>query len=174
MFKRDTNEFFHQHLTHPSVTAKERVVHGMQQLTLALQEFPFSNYSDQLEAIQDLQNALGQWSREMTIKAQDPPLPQVTTIKDRWDERLSPTAQQPAPGVRQPSPRVETPSPRVKALPSLVIPPALPRVQLPVETDTQPVAARTRSCQTPSPPSRTTSPDGLVAHRTCSRNICTL
>ena len=95
----------------------------MQQLTPALQKSLSSHSSDQLEAIQALQNALGKWSEDMNIKAQEPPPLPVPTIKYRWDERLSPTAQQPAPRVRQPSPRVEPPSPRVQAPPPRVLPP---------------------------------------------------
>ena len=63
----DTIEFCHQHLTQPSVTAEDRVLHWMQQLTLALQESPYSNSSEQLEAIQALQNALGKWFGDMTV-----------------------------------------------------------------------------------------------------------
>ena len=96
----DTIEFRHQHLTQPSATDEDRVLHGMQQLTSALQKSPSSHSSDQSEAIQPLQNALGKWSGDMTIKPQEPSPPPVPTIKDRWDERLYPTSQQPAARVR--------------------------------------------------------------------------
>ena len=66
---------------------------------------------------------------------------------------------------------VVTPYPRVQAPPLRVLPHALPRVQLTVDPNIQPVYARTRSCQTPSTLKTTTSPDGPVAHRTRSRNI---
>ena len=107
----------------------------------------------------------------MNITSQDPPPPPVPTIKDRRDERLSPTAHHPAPGLRQPSTRVEPPPPRAHAPPPRVLPPALPRVQLPVEPDTQPVDTQTRSHQTPSTPKPTIPPDSTVAHHTRSRKI---
>ena len=76
----DTIEFFHQHLTHPSVTTEYRVLHGMQQLTSALQKSPSSHSSDQLKAIQALQNTLGKWSGNNTTP-QAPPTPPVPTRK---------------------------------------------------------------------------------------------
>ena len=166
----NTIEFCHQHLTHPSVTAEDRVLHGVQQLNSALQHSPSSHSSEQLEAIQALPNALGKWSREKTI-TQEPPPPIVPTIKDRWYKRLSPTVHQPSPIVRQPSPRVDPPYSRFQAPPPRVLPPALTRVQMPVEPNTQPVAARTQSCQTSSTLKHTTSPDELVAHSIRSLNI---
>ena len=159
----DTIKFHHQHLTQPSVTAKDRVLHGMQQLTSVLQKSPSSHSSAQLEAIQALHNTLGKWSGDNTTN-QEPSPPPVPTIKDRRDEPLSPR-------MRQPSPRVEPLSPRAQPPPPRVLPPALPRVQMPVESNTQPVAARTRSRQKSSTLKPTTLPDKPVAHRTHSRKI---
>ena len=141
----------------------------MKQLTSALQKSPSSHSSDQLEAIQALQNALDKWSGDKTI-TQEPP-PPVSTINDRWGERLYPKAHHPYPRVRQPSPWVEPPSPRVQYPPPSVLPTTLPRVQLPVEPNIQPVAARTRSSQTSSTLKPTTSPEKPVVHHTHSQKI---
>ena len=159
----NTIECFHQHLTQPSVTAEDRVLNGMKQLTSALQKSQSSNSSAQFEAIQALQNALGEWSRDMTIKAQDqePPPPPVPTTKDIWDESMSPR-------MRQPDRRVEPPTPIFQTPPPRVLTPALPRVQLPVEPNTHPMSVQTRLRQTPSTLKPTTSPDEPVAHSTRS------
>ena len=73
--------------------------------------------------------------------------------------------------MRQPSPRVEPPSPRLQLPPPRVLPTTIPRVQLPVEPNTQPVTAQTQYRQTSSTMKPTTSPDKPVSHCTRSRNI---
>ena len=83
----DTIEFCHQHITRPSVTAKDRVLHGIQQLTSAIQVKPSSASTDQLVAIQSLQDALGKWSGNLTLDNQEPPSPPPPTQKEKWVER---------------------------------------------------------------------------------------
>ena len=135
----------------------------MKKLTSALQKSPSAQSSNQLEAIQALHNALGKWSGYNTTP-QAPPPPPIPTTKDRWDDRLSLR-------MRQTAPRLDPPAPIVQAQPPRVLPPTLPRVQLPREQNTQPVAARTRSHQTFSTLKPASSPDEPVAHRTHSKTI---
>ena len=71
----DTIKFYHQHITQPSVTTKDRVLHGIQQLTSALQGKSSSTSADQIAAIQSLQDALGKWSGNLTLENQEPPAP---------------------------------------------------------------------------------------------------
>ena len=143
----------------------------MQQMTSDLQETLSSRSSDQMEAIQSLQNALGRWSGDMTLRAQEPTPPTFPTTKDKCDERLSPMAQQPALRVRSPIPRVQPPSTRVQPSAPRVLLSAVPRVLPPAVPVTQPVANQTQSRQIPRTPEPATTPFKPVAHRPRSQNI---
>ena len=99
----DTIEFCHQHITQPSVTAEDQVLHGIQQLTSALEGTPSSKSADQLAAIQSLQDALGQWSGNRTLDNPAQP-PQPPTLKEKWDSRQDAAEQQ---AEQQPPLRVE-------------------------------------------------------------------
>ena len=154
----DTVEFRHHDLTQPSVTPDDRLLHGLQLLTAALEGKPTSTSAEQLEAIAMLQKALGQW--ENTTPEQPPTRRTLASKKPRRTlirkvERPSPRVERPAPRVQRPSPRVEMPS-----------------------HNNQPIAQRTRSKQAVD----TTAPDAIepeipdmisndvpVAHRTRSR-----
>ena len=64
----DTTEFRHHHITQPSVTPKDRVLHGLQQLTVALQGAPYSRSGDQICALQSLKDTLTNWEVDTTPK----------------------------------------------------------------------------------------------------------
>ena len=64
----DTTAFRHHHIAHPSVTPEDRVLHGLQQLTEALQGAPSSWSGDQIRAIQCLKDMLTDCSGDTTHK----------------------------------------------------------------------------------------------------------
>ena len=69
----DTVEFRHQHITQPTLTSNDRVLHGMQNLTGALKDAPTVACDTQLQAIEELRNILRNWSGQKDIsRAQQP------------------------------------------------------------------------------------------------------
>ena len=58
----DTTEFKHQHLTQPSVTAEDQVLHGVQYLTSALKGMPTSSINFQMSALRSLRDIINTWS----------------------------------------------------------------------------------------------------------------
>ena len=56
MMISDTTEFRHHHITQTSVTPEDRVLHGLQQLTAAIQGAPYSQSGDQIRALQSLKD----------------------------------------------------------------------------------------------------------------------
>ena len=63
-----TTEFRHHHITQPSVTPKDRVLHGLQRLTAVLQGAPSSQSGDQIRALQYLQDTINDWAVDTTPK----------------------------------------------------------------------------------------------------------
>ena len=68
MMISDTTEFIHRQITHPSVTPKDGVLHGLQQLTVALQGAPSSRSDDQIRAFRYLKDTLTDWAGDITPK----------------------------------------------------------------------------------------------------------
>ena len=68
MMISDTTEFRHHHITQPSVTPKDRVLHGIQQLTTAIEGDTYSQSGDQIRALQSLKDTLTNWAVETTPK----------------------------------------------------------------------------------------------------------
>ena len=131
----DTTEFRHHHITKPSVTPKGRVIHGLKQLTAALQGAPSSRSGDQIRALQYLKDTLTNWDVDTTPKEL---IATQHDKKDKWDDRLPP--------------RVHQPVPRVQNSVNIEIPQA-PRVLVPrPDMHAQPVAHCTRARQNPAPP----------------------
>ena len=140
----DTIKFCHQHITQPSVTTEDRILHGIEKLTSALQGKSSSTSADQLAAIQFLQDVLGKWSGNLTLDNREPPAPPPPTQQEKWAERRAAAEQQPSPRVEPRAPRVQPPTLTVQA-PAPRVPRILPTV-LPVPQtllpDPQPVAKR--------------------------------
>ena len=154
----DTIEFRHQHITQPSVTPEDQVLHGINQLTSALEGTPSPRSTDQLAAIQSLQNALGNWSGNHTMHP--PPTTERQPVEQHEaDRQLPPRVNQQPPRVQPPTPTMRAPAPRVASVRQPVLP--VPQTVLP---NSQPVATRTRSRLTPQAP-----PPEPVSHRTRSR-----
>jgi hypothetical protein len=89
----DTVEFRHNGITQPQLTAEDKVLHGINQLTAALKGVQTPTMDDQLHAIQALQDTIGNWSdKQPTPKAQEeaasPQPPRV--MKSSKGRRLSP------------------------------------------------------------------------------------
>ena len=134
MMISETTQFSHHHITKPSVTPEDRVLHGLQHLTADLQGAPSSRSGDQIRALKSLQDTLNDWAGDTT--PQVPTAPQ-SSKKDKWDDRLPPRVQPPSPMVQNTS-NVELP----QASRVLVPLPAVPA---------QPVAHRTRARHEPVP-----------------------
>ena len=135
MMISDTTEFRHHQITQTSVTPEDRVLHGVQQLTAAIQGAPYSRSGDQIRALQSLKDTLTNWVVDTTPKELTAPR---NDKKDMWDYRLLPR-------VHQPVPRVQNPA-------NIEIPQA-PRVLVPrPDMHAQPVAHRTRARHKPPPP----------------------
>ena len=58
----DTVEFRHHHLTQPTVTPMDRIFHGVNKLTCALQDAPHIACKNQLLAIDTLHQEIQRWS----------------------------------------------------------------------------------------------------------------
>ena len=59
----DTVEFRHHHLTQPTVTPMDRIVHSVATLTCALHEAPTIACENQLSTIQALHQAIKRWDK---------------------------------------------------------------------------------------------------------------
>ena len=119
MMISDTTEFRHHHITQLSVTPEYRVLHGIQQLTAALQGAPYYRSGDLIRAIQSLKDILSNWAVETTPRELIAP---QHDEKDKWDDRLLPRLQQPVQRVKNPAnieipqaPRVLVPRPDMTA-----------------------------------------------------------
>ena len=167
----DTTEFRHHHITQPAVTPEDRVTNGLQQLVAALQGGASSRSSEQLSAIQLLQDTLTSWSG--SDSPSEPPVPQKeagTNWDKRWNDRVRESTPTTAPTVpTPPAPRVsEQPAPRVQAT-------ASPRNTQPVaHHNTQPVAHRTRSAHAQAPSPAPTMPPLLPSNPWRSKRAPTL
>lgn len=157
----DAVEFRHQHLTTPTVTPADRVLHGINTLSNALKDSPSSICDDQLQAISALRDICTAWAQ--TLPAASSPSPPLTRAPtDASAARVVRPSPVPQPSIPPPSaPRVEPSVPRVE--------PSAPRVDS--FTSTEPVAHRTRSqTQSASPPSAPPPISQPVAHRTRSHS----
>ena len=134
----DTTEFRHHHITQPSVTPDDRVTHGLQQLVSALQGGTPSRSSEQLDAIQQLQDTLTGWSADVSPTGR---VNRLAEAQEKWNDRLRQLPAHNLPEPTAPAPRVAThPRPRVPTQS-----PVLPE-------EAQPVAHRTRSTTARVPP----------------------
>ena len=100
MMISDTTEFRHHHITQPSITPEDRVLHGLQQLTAAIQGAPYYQSGDQIRALQSLKDTLTNWAVDTTPKDLTAP---KNDKKDMWYDRLLPRVQQPVPRVQNPA-----------------------------------------------------------------------
>ena len=148
------------------------MTHGLQKLVSALQGGTSSRSSEQLHAIQSLQDTLTSWTRNTA------PVAHTDRLSDNqkmWaDHQLAP----PTPRVLIPPPTEGTQPPRVQARPAPRVPKqTYPRVQeSPLSVDTQPVAHRNCSARAQAPTSDPTTmpptaPTQPVAQRTRSRYL---
>ena len=136
----DAVEFRHQHITSPTISTEDRVLHGINTLTDALKGASTSVSDDQLRAISALRDLCTAWatSTPLPAGAPAPPARVVQQSVEPSPTRVepSPTRVEPsAPRVEPSSPRVEPSSPRVEHSPSSVASPV----------SYEPVAHRTRS-----------------------------
>ena len=105
-----TTEFRQHHLTQPSVTPYDMMIHRMNHLTSALQGTTSSNSDGQMTNIQKLQDALNNWVGDMTLTNQEPAQRQAPpSTKDKLYKRRSTRVQPPAPRVKMPGPMVHIP-----------------------------------------------------------------
>ena len=75
----DTVEYCYDHLTLPSVTPADRILHGLQSLTGALANVPTACCDAQLKAISNLRDACIQWQASSPV--QDPVGPTTSVPK---------------------------------------------------------------------------------------------
>ena len=119
MMISDTTEFRRHHITHPSVTPEDRLLHRIQQLTAALQGAPSSQSGDQIFVLQYLKDTLTNCALDTTPKELTAP---QHSKKDKWDDLLPPRVQPPVPRLQNPAnierpqaPRVLVPRPAIPA-----------------------------------------------------------
>ena len=154
----DAVEFRHQHLTQPTLTPADRVLHGINTLSCALEKTPAVICDAQLNAITALRDICTSWAQTLPASGQD------TCVPD-----------QPRRSMRLPrdihSLRVDTPVPRVDVkspLPRVAERPA-PRVEQ-AAVQSEPIARRTRSQINTHVPPVAAEP---IAHRTRSHSANT-
>ena len=130
----NTVEFRHHHLTHPEVTPMDRIVHGMNKLTCALQDALQIACNNQLFAINALQQAVQRWTTSNTSPRAQPP--RATTLHPHARTRsiLRPMRRPHKDRPPAPLPRMVIPKP-----PDRPIPPT------PTTSPEEPIARRTRS-----------------------------
>ena len=160
----NTVEFRHHHLTHPTVTPMDRIVNGVTTLTCTLHESPNIACDNQLAVIQDLHQAIQQWSK-LTLTARTKPhlstLPHTST---RQRSILRPMCR---PHEDQPQdipPRVVIQKPNASPIPTTV-PSTISHYE--------PVSRRTRSrvpqtVDQPTPRVSQTTNAGLISRHTRS------
>ena len=86
----DTVEFRHQHITQPTLTSDDRILHGMQNLTGAMKDAPNVACDMQLRAIEELRNVLRNWSGQKDIiRAQQPSKVPHAVLPRVRNEKLS-------------------------------------------------------------------------------------
>ena len=71
----NTTDFSHHHITQPSVTPKDRVLHGLQKYTATLQGAPPSQSGDQICYLQYLKDILNDWAVDTTPQELTAPQP---------------------------------------------------------------------------------------------------
>ena len=130
----DALEFRHHHLTQPEVIPMDRIVHGVNKLTCALQDAPHIACDNQLFAINTLHQAIQRWTT--SNKPPRAKLPRATTLHPhaRPHSILRP--------MRRPQ-EDRPPAP----LPRVVIskPPDTPIPPTPTTSPEESIARRTRS-----------------------------
>ena len=132
----DTVEFRDHHLTHPTVTPTDSIVHGVNTLTCGSQGAPHIACNNQLFAIKAIHQAIQQW-KKITIPAQTNPncttLPHTHT---RHRSILHP--------MRHPHEYLPPDAPTRVAIPKTHTPPIL-TPQPYIASQDEPIARRTRS-----------------------------
>ena len=76
----DTVEFRHHHLTQPEVTPMDRIVHGVNKPTCALQNAPHTACDNQLFAINALHQVIQRWTTSKKMHVQKRPGPHLYTL----------------------------------------------------------------------------------------------
>ena len=69
MMISNNTEFRHRHITQPSVTPEDRVLHGLKQLAEDLIGAPYSQSGDQIRAIQYLKDTINDWAVTPHLKS---------------------------------------------------------------------------------------------------------
>ena len=82
----DTVEFRHHHLTHPTATPMDRIVHGVTTLTCALHKAPTISCHNQLAAIKALHQAIQRWAK---LILHTRTTPQITTLPHKSTRHCS-------------------------------------------------------------------------------------
>jgi hypothetical protein len=161
----------HQHITQPTLTSDDRFLHGMQNLTGALNDAPTVACDMQLRAIEELRNVLRNWSGQKNIiRAQQPSKVPHAVLPRVRNEKLSDMSEnvgalrampkESIPNIASPiplswnspsvsPPRVPKPSgresPRIPTrLPRIIVGPFSPEWK----QEESPIATRKRSKQT--------------------------
>ena len=130
----DTVEFRHHHLTQPEVTPMDRIVHGVNKLTCALQDASHVACENQMFAINALHQAIQRWTTSNRPPHAKPPCTTPLHTRARPCSILQPMRrpQEDQPPVSPP--RVVIPTP-----PNILI------QQIPTTSPEEPIARRTRS-----------------------------
>ena len=116
----DKVKFRHHHLTHPTVTPMNRIVHSAKNLTCALHEAPTIVCDNQLAAIQALHQAIQRWA---TLKLPARTKPHLTTPTPTSTSKRSILRPMRRPHKYQPQdvpPRVVIQKPNASPIPTTV------------------------------------------------------
>ena len=178
----DTLEYRHHYLTQHTLISEDRVIHGLQTLTCALEDAPIQMCDEQLCAISALHKLFGQWTKNVPTYPRRNKAPIELPSEPTGKEKTKPTTQ----GVSRPTTHLPLPPTQASRVQVMKITPhSAPRVDIILSTETkdttendtadtdEPIDYRTRERRimpwtnaTP-PPATPTQPD----HETIARQM---
>ena len=111
----DTLKYRHHYLTQPTLTPEDRVLHGLQTLTCALEDAPIQMCDEKLRAIITLHELFGQWTKNVTTYPNQNKAPRVPPNNPHEKQKTKPIIQI----VNRPTyhmPPTPTQAPRVQVM----------------------------------------------------------
>ena len=85
----DTLEYWNHYLTQPTLTPEDRVVHGLQTITCALEDAPIQMYDKQLREISTLHKLFEKWTKNVPTYPQQKKDPKVPPYNPPEKEKLN-------------------------------------------------------------------------------------
>ena len=130
----DTVEYRHHHLTQPTVTPMDRIVHGVNKLTCDLHDAPYIAGDNQLLAIDALHQAIQRWTKTTRPPKTKPHRTTLSHTRTQPCSILRPMRLPQEDRTPASPPRMDIPKP-----PAILIP------QIPIAIQDEPIGRCTRS-----------------------------